>query len=62
MRMSRRVVALIAGLAAAFAVFAPLAWLINTRDWGVALMFAVPFAVYGLIRLGLRLSDWAGIG
>ncbi|MFG6158839.1 hypothetical protein ACGTNG_08525 [Halomonas sp. 1390] len=43
----------------AVAVVLPLAWLINTRDWGVALMLVVPFAVYGLLRLGRSLEGWA---
>ncbi|APE30727.1 hypothetical protein BOX17_07040 [Halomonas aestuarii] len=44
---------------AAVAVVLPLAWLINTRDWGVVLMLVVPFAVYGLLRLGRALEGWA---
>ncbi|TLF52330.1 hypothetical protein FEI13_05555 [Halomonas urmiana] len=44
---------------AAVALVLPLAWLINTRDWGVALMLVVPFAVYGLLRLGHALEGWA---
>jgi EamA domain-containing membrane protein RarD len=44
---------------AAVAVMLPLVWLINNRDWGVALMLAVPFVVYGLLRLGRVLEGWA---
>ncbi len=43
----------------ALGIIVPLVWLINNRDWGVALMSLVPFIVYGLMRLGRRLEQWA---
>ncbi|MGM0693840.1 MAG: hypothetical protein ACQEUN_10635 [Pseudomonadota bacterium] len=43
----------------AVAVVLPLAWLINSRDWGVGLMLLTPLVVYGLMRLGRALEDWA---
>lgn len=55
----RLALAVAAWLGAATAVVLPLAWLINTRDWGVALMLAVPVVVYGLLRLGRGLEGWA---
>lgn len=42
-------------LAAAFAVFTPLAWLIHNRDWGIALMPLVPLLVWAMMRLWRRL-------
>jgi EamA domain-containing membrane protein RarD len=51
--------AVVAWCLAAVAVMLPLVWLINNRDWGVALMLAVPFVVYGLLRLGRVLEGWA---
>lgn len=62
MSRQRPAIALLLGLTAAVAVLAPLAWLINTHDWGILLMFVAPLAVWGLIRLGRRLADWAGVG
>jgi hypothetical protein len=59
MRVSRPTIAVIIGLLVALAVVTPLVWLIKNRDWGVALMLLVPFVVYGLIRLGRILADWA---
>ncbi|UYG07658.1 hypothetical protein [Halomonas sp. M4R1S46] len=56
---ARLALAVAAWLIAATAVVLPLVWLINTRDWGVALMLLVPFAVYGLLRLGRALEGWA---
>ncbi|WP_254276095.1 hypothetical protein [Halomonas sp. 3H] len=58
----RPAIAVVVGLLVALAVITPLAWLINTRDWGILVMFVVPFAVWGLIWLGRRLADWAGVG
>lgn len=55
---SRVVLAVAAWCLAAVAVVLPLAWLINTRDWGVLLMLIVPLAVYGLLRLGRALEGW----
>ena len=43
----------------AVGIVVPLVWLINNRDWGVALMLLVPFIVYGLMRLGRSLEAWA---
>ena len=43
----------------ALGIIVPLVWLINNRDWGVALMLLVPFIVYGLMRLGRLLEAWA---
>ena len=43
----------------ALGIVVPLVWLINNRDWGVALMLLVPFIVYGLMRLGRSLEAWA---
>lgn len=59
--MSRRrlLLAVAAWFAAAVAVVLPLVWLINNRDWGVALMLAVPFVVYALMRLARALEAWA---
>jgi EamA domain-containing membrane protein RarD len=56
---SRFLLAVVAWCLAAVAVMLPLVWLINNRDWGVALMLAVPFVVYGLLRLGRVLEGWA---
>jgi EamA domain-containing membrane protein RarD len=56
---SRLLLAVAAWCLAAVAVMLPLVWLINNRDWGVALMLAVPFVVYGLLRLGRVLEGWA---
>lgn len=59
--MSRRrfVVAISLWSLVALGVIVPLVWLINNRDWGVALMLLVPFIVYALMRLGRLLEDWA---
>ncbi len=56
---SRLLLAVAAWCLAAVAVVLPLVWLINNRDWGVALMLVVPFVVYGLLRLGRVLEGWA---
>ncbi|QFU00199.1 hypothetical protein FIU83_00905 [Halomonas sp. THAF5a] len=56
---ARFVLAVAAWCLAAVAVVLPLAWLINTRDWGIALMLLVPVVVYGLLRLGRVLEGWA---
>ncbi|SFU52203.1 hypothetical protein [Halomonas korlensis] len=56
---SRLLLAMMAWCLAAVAVMLPLVWLINNRDWGVALMLLVPFVVYGLLRLGRILEGWA---
>lgn len=62
MTSKRPAIALCLGLLAAVAVMLPLVWVINTQDWGILLMFVAPVAVYGLIRLGRRLAEWAGAG
>ncbi|RTR04495.1 hypothetical protein [Halomonas nitroreducens] len=56
---ARLLLAVAIWLIAATGVVLPLVWLINTRDWGVVLMLVVPFAVYGLLRLGRALEGWA---
>lgn len=62
MTSRRPAIALCLGLVAALLVITPLAWVINTQDWGILMMFVAPFAVYGLIRLARRLAEWAGVG
>ncbi|MDX5333904.1 MAG: hypothetical protein LPK58_07635 [Gammaproteobacteria bacterium] len=59
MHNPRPALAIIAGLLVALAVIAPLAWLVHTRDWGVALILLAPFVIYGLMRLARTLADWA---
>ncbi|WP_018233947.1 hypothetical protein [Thioalkalivibrio thiocyanodenitrificans] len=59
MQVSRASIAVVIGLLIALAVVVPLVWLINTRDWGVALMLLAPFIVYGLIRMARMLAEWA---
>ena len=59
MGIPRPALAMAAGLLVALAVIAPLAWLVHTRDWGVALILLAPFVIYGLMRLGRTLADWA---
>lgn len=59
MTQTRLILATAAWCLAAVAVILPLVWLINNRDWGVALMLLVPFLVYGLMRLGRALEGWA---
>ncbi len=58
----RPAIAVAVGLLVALVVISTLAWFINTRDWGILVMFVVPFAVWGMMRLGRRLADWAGVG
>ena len=62
MPLNRPAIAVVVGLVVALAVITPLAWLIHTRDWGVALMLLVPFVVFGLIHLARRLAEWVGPG
>ncbi len=62
MTSRRPAIALCLGLLAALVVITPLAWVINTQDWGILMMFVAPFAVYGLIRLARWLAEWAGVG
>lgn len=59
MTRQRFVVAISLWFLVALGVIVPLVWLINNRDWGVALMLLVPFIVYGLMRLGRLLEAWA---
>ncbi|MBD3618207.1 MAG: hypothetical protein HUJ28_01875 [Chromatiales bacterium] len=59
MGSTRPALAITAGLLVALAVIAPLAWLVHTRDWGVTLILLAPFVIYGLMRLGRALADWA---
>lgn len=61
MTRHRPLIALLAALVLAGTVMVPLIWFINTTDWGILLMLLAPFAVYGLIRCGLGLADWAGV-
>jgi uncharacterized membrane protein len=35
------------------------AWLINTTDWGIALVVVGPFIVYGIIRFARKAEGWA---
>ncbi len=56
---TRLILAVAAWCLAAVVVILPLVWLINNRDWGVALMLLAPFLVYGLMRLGRALEGWA---
>ncbi|GAB2710810.1 hypothetical protein [Halomonas garicola] len=58
---SRLCLALAGWLACAVAVMLPLVWLINNRDWGIALMLIMPVVVYGLMRLARRLEHWARV-
>ena len=58
----RPAIAVAVGLLVALVVISTLAWFINTRDWGILVMFVVPFTVWGMMRLGRRLADWAGVG
>lgn len=58
----RVVIALLIGGVIFLAVMTPLAWIINTQDWGVAMIFPAPFIVYGLMKLARRLEDWARAG
>lgn len=53
--------ALVIWFGCAVAVMLPLVWLINNRDWGIALMIVMPGVVYGLMRLGRRLEGWARV-
>lgn len=58
----RAVVALLIGGVIFLAVVIPVAWIINTRDWGVAMIFPAPFIVYGLMKVARRLEDWVRAG
>lgn len=55
---ARAVVAVLIGAVIFLAVVVPVAWIINTKDWGVAMIFPAPFIVYGLMVLVRRLDDW----
>lgn len=54
----RALVSLLIMLVAALIVVIPLAWFINTRDWGVLLILPAPFLIYALIRLARALERW----
>lgn len=58
----RAAIALLIGGLIFLAVVIPVAWIINTRDWGVAMIFPAPFIVYGLMRVARRLEDWVRAG
>lgn len=55
----RLCLALVAWLSCTVAIVLPLVWLINNRDWGVALMLIMPVVVYALMRLARGLEGWA---
>lgn len=55
----RLILALAAWCLTTVAVMLPLLWLLNNRDWGVALMLLAPFVIYALMRLGRTLETWA---
>lgn len=55
----RSTLALLAGAVIVLPTISALAWLIHTRDWGIGLMFLVPFVVYGAMRLARALETWA---
>lgn len=55
---ARTVIALLIGGLAFLAVVLPVAWIINTQDWGVVMIFPAFFLVYGLMMLARRLEDW----
>ncbi|WP_048305671.1 hypothetical protein [Halomonas sp. PR-M31] len=55
---ARAVIAILLGAVIFLAVIIPVAWIINTQDWGVAMIFPAPFIVYGLMVLVRRLDDW----
>lgn len=55
---ARAVIAILVGGLVFLAVVTPLAWLIHTRDWGVALIFPAPLIVYALMVVARRLDDW----
>ncbi|MFD2190675.1 hypothetical protein [Pistricoccus aurantiacus] len=58
----RAVIALLIGGLIFLAVVLPVAWIINTQDWGVAMIFPAPFIVYGLMKVARRLEEWARAG
>jgi hypothetical protein len=57
-RSYRLVLAALVAIAAFVVGIVPIAWAINTTDWGVALMLLVPFIVYALMRLARALEEW----
>jgi hypothetical protein len=59
LQRSRLYLAVAVWLGCTFLIVLPLVWLINSRDWGVALMLIMPLVVYGLMRLARRLERWA---
>ncbi len=59
MGRQRHYLAFAAAIAIALAVIGTLAWLINSNDWGIALIFIAPLIVWGLYRIARRLDQWA---
>ncbi|MGC3875213.1 hypothetical protein ACPF7Z_18340 [Halomonas sp. GXIMD04776] len=55
---ARAVIAILLGAVIFLAVVIPVAWIINTKDWGVAMIFPAPFIVYGLMVVARRLDEW----
>ena len=55
---TRAVIAIVIGGLVFLATVIPVAWIINTQDWGVAMIFPAPFIVYGLMVVARRLDDW----
>ncbi|SHE33789.1 hypothetical protein SAMN02745148_00175 [Modicisalibacter ilicicola DSM 19980] len=55
---ARAVIAILVGGVVFLAVVIPVAWIINTQDWGVAMIFPAPLIVYGLMVVARRLDDW----
>jgi energy-converting hydrogenase Eha subunit A len=55
---ARAVIAILIGAVIFLAVMVPVAWIINNKDWGVAMIFPAPFIVYGLMIVARRLDDW----
>lgn len=56
---TRGVIAILIGAVVLLVVVTPVAWIINNKDWGVAMIFPAPFIVYGLMVMVRRLEDWA---
>jgi membrane protein implicated in regulation of membrane protease activity len=55
---TRAVIAIVVGGLVFLAVVIPVAWIINNKDWGVAMIFPAPFIVYALMVVARRLDDW----
>lgn len=56
---ARATIAILIGAVIFLAVMIPVVWIINNKDWGVAMIFPAPFIVYGLMVVARRLDDWA---